>query len=164
MLAVVLFPRAHHRGAKPHKADQSFEPFREQIGVSREGQAEELLRTEREGPRNKSQARAAHDLMPLMAAVGIHGSLATATTWSAHWRPKETTTQKKAPGDPGAWAAADRPSADQTLVSAYCWLCCSSHCLTTTESRPAALIRPLDSSISTFTYAGAPASPASIAF
>ncbi len=40
MLAVVLIPHPHHRGAKPHKADQNVELFREQNGVSREGQAE----------------------------------------------------------------------------------------------------------------------------
>jgi hypothetical protein len=57
VLAVVLFPRPHHRGAKPHKADQNVELFREQNGVSREGQAEDLLRAESEGPRNKSRAR-----------------------------------------------------------------------------------------------------------
>lgn len=57
VLAMVLFPRPHHRGAKPHKADQNVELFGEQNGVSREGQAEELLRAESEGRRNKSQAR-----------------------------------------------------------------------------------------------------------
>ena len=57
VLAVVLFPRPHHRGANPHKADQNVELFREQNGVSREGQAEDLLRAESEGRRNKSHAR-----------------------------------------------------------------------------------------------------------
>ena len=42
------------------------------------------------------------DLMPLMAAEGIHGSLATVTPWSAHWRPQNDETAKKSPGrNPG---------------------------------------------------------------